>query len=171
MPNPPPSPSPSEPSSARPRSAAHTVSHSRIPVLSQKGPCTQHGQPWLTSDHGPPLFLGWPQHSPSTQPQGVLCLCGSPQPAGRSGATCAPEYGGCARGCVGEGDPGRPSLKPTWRTWSIWLQLNLAAGLGFLELSAITAKGESGVSGAREVKRRSIMRDRPCPSRPDPRTL
>ena len=31
---------------------------------------------------------------------------------------------------------------------SIWLQLNLAAGLGFLELSAITAKGESGVSGA-----------------------
>jgi len=54
---------------------------------------------------------------------------------------------------------------------SIWLQLNLAAGLGFLELSAITAKGESGVSGGREVKRRSIMRDRPCPSRPDPRTL
>ena len=160
MPNPPPSPSPSEPSSARPRSAAHTVSHSRIPVLSQKGPCIQHGQPWLTSDHGPPLFLGWPQHSPSTQPQGVLCLCGSPQPAGRSGATCAPEYGGCARGCVGEGDPGRPSLKPTWRTWSIWLQLNLA----------VQRRG-SQVYPARARSNADRSCETVCPSRPDPRTL
>jgi len=54
---------------------------------------------------------------------------------------------------------------------SIWLQLNLAAGLGFLELSAITAKGESGVSGGRGQTQIDHARPSLPASRPDPRTL